>query len=89
LGKLIKEDKYEVENSLLLFYNTYGYDNMGNQTSNAFYLSDGSKALENITSYEYDRNTNWIKRTRSKEVTKFGKTYLEPQKITIREITYY
>lgn len=39
--------------------------------------------------YEFDSQKNWIKQTEYEQVTKFGKTYLEPQKIIIRQIEYY
>lgn len=39
--------------------------------------------------YEYDSAGNWIRETELKQVTKFGKTYFEPSRITIRVITYY
>ncbi len=39
--------------------------------------------------YEFDSNGNWTKQTESQQVKKFGKTYFEPSKIKIREITYY
>lgn len=39
--------------------------------------------------YEFDSVGNWIKRTELKEVTKFGKTYFEPQEVNIRKFIYY
>lgn len=39
--------------------------------------------------YEFDSNGNWIKQTELEQVAKFGKTFFEPVKVIIREITYY
>ncbi len=39
--------------------------------------------------YEFDSVGNWISKTSSSEVVKFGKTYFEPYLITKREINYY
>lgn len=39
--------------------------------------------------YEFDSTGNWTKKTEYKQVTKFGKTYFEPNEIIVREITYY
>ncbi len=39
--------------------------------------------------YKFDSVGNWISKTSSSEVTKFGKTYFEPYLIVKREIDYY
>ena len=39
--------------------------------------------------YEFDSTGNWTKKTEYEQVTKFGKTYFEPNEIIVREITYY
>ncbi len=46
---------------------------------------------QNITKYDYEfaSNGNWTKKTENQQVTKFGKTYFEPIKVTVREISYY
>ena len=40
------------------------------------------------TEYEFDSRGNWIRQTVFKEVSKFGRTYFEPQTVTIRRIMY-
>jgi len=72
----------------------YFYDDKGNLTEeNGFsvYLLDDwlHEEPKYFNVYEYDIYDNWVVKTRSKEVTKFGKTYPEPYEIIIREITYY
>lgn len=61
----------------------------GNVIKKANYNVDGSLYSKDIYVYEYDTQGNWTKKTSSKEVTKFGKTSLEPTEVTIRTITYY
>lgn len=39
--------------------------------------------------YEFDLIGNWTKQTEYQRVTKFGKSYFEPSKVIIREISYY
>jgi hypothetical protein len=65
------------------------FNDKGHIEESIYFGADESIESKEIYSYEYDTNGNWIKRTRSKEVNKFGNTYPEPQEITIRDITYY
>jgi len=40
------------------------------------------------TEYDFDKNHNWVRKIEYKEVTKFGKTYFEPQTAILRKIIY-
>ncbi|MGI8469103.1 MAG: S1C family serine protease [Pyrinomonadaceae bacterium] len=42
-----------------------------------------------VYEYEFDSNGNWTKRIAYEQISKSGKTYLEPFNILVREITYF
>jgi hypothetical protein len=49
----------------------------------------GAQAKEHRkTEYAFDETGNWIRQTEYKEVTRFGRTYFEPQTAVLRKITY-
>lgn len=49
----------------------------------------GDRLTERMkTEYAFDGNGNWIRKVTYKEVTKFGRTYFEPQTATLRRISY-
>ena len=82
-------------------YNLYASDELTINRTSSFDKVTKLKTFENATfydskgttieryDYEFDEKGNWIKKTRSKWVEKFGKTYFEPQEIIKREISYY
>jgi hypothetical protein len=63
------------------------YDEKGNKTEEDFYNPDLRR--KETYAYEGDSTGNWIRRTTSTWVTKFGKSYFEPSLVTYRTITYY
>ncbi len=73
------------------------YYSEGKEDSRYINIENKKTKVEQVTSsgrkykyeYEFDFAGNWIKRTNSKEVTKFGESYFEPQEVTIRKIIYY
>jgi hypothetical protein len=87
-GKQTEEAWYIADGSLDS-KRVYSYDANENVTEWARYNADGSLASKTGYAYEYDSEGNWTNQVKNQEVTKFGKTYFEPQMITIREITYY
>lgn len=91
-GNLIEVVTYDGEGELHSKA-LYSYDDKGNKTEqnnfSLYFNDDWLIKSKYFNVYEYDMNNNWLKRTWSSEVTKFGKTYPEPQSITIREITYF
>jgi protein associated with RNAse G/E len=79
---------YKADGSL--FYNwLYSYDTKGNKIEWLEYKADGSLSRKWLYSYEFDAANNWIKKTESNEVNRFGQVMVEPFKKTIRTITYY
>lgn len=51
------------------------------------YLADRVKERRKFE-YHFDGRGNWIRKVQYTEVSKFGKTYFEPQEIILRKITY-
>jgi S1-C subfamily serine protease len=50
----------------------------------------GDEVIERFKfKYKFDSVGNWVEEVKYKEVTKFGKTYFEPETVTLRQITYY
>lgn len=85
-GNLTEKSDYKADGSLD-YKDVFTYDNKGNLTEWSHY--DANRSLENKYTYEYDHWGNWIKQTKSIEVNKFGKVYLEPIEFVFRKITYY
>lgn len=83
---------------VLSYKQTNSYDNDGNLIERAVQSAsentnppiDFSTVPFKFFRYEYkfDRDGNWIKRFEGHQVTKFGKTYFEPETVTLRTITY-
>lgn len=49
----------------------------------------GDRVTEHTkTEYEFDGNGNWVRQVNFNKVTKFGRTYFEPQTATLRKFTY-
>jgi hypothetical protein len=63
-------------------------DDFGNEIEQVNYVNS---LLPNKYGYKYvfDKQGNWIKQIKSKEVTKDGKSYFQPLYETYRTITYY
>jgi hypothetical protein len=87
-GNEIEDSWYNADGSLKI-KSVFTYDDNGNETMESDYDADGSLKTKSVYTYEYDPKGNWTKKMESEEVTKFGETYLEPQSVTIRTITYY
>ena len=87
-GTATEEARYNADGSLGSKM-VFAYDAKGNRTTEANYDADGSLDSKMVYTYEYDPIGNWTKQAISKEVTKFGQTYLEPDSVTIRSITYF
>ena len=87
-GNMIEEALYKADGSLFS-KDVFTYDTKGNKIETTEYKADGSLPSKYAYTYTYDAKGNWIKKTESKWVTKFGKSYFEPSEVVYRTITYY
>lgn len=67
----------------------YAYDDKGNKTDEAWYGPEGRLLHWWTDVYEYDSNSNWIKRVFYKKVLDGKELPFEPSEVTHRSITYY
>ena len=71
---------------LLIWKDTYRYDEHGNLTELSAYDHGGIARSHRTYAYEYDSAGNWISRKESED---FSPTCSHPMEILIRRITYY
>lgn len=66
------------------------YDAGGQVSEETYYSADGSVSSRySYAGYQVDAKGNWVKRVKSKWVTKNGRSYFEPEMVTYRTIAYY
>jgi hypothetical protein len=65
------------------------YDADGNLVEKTWFAPDGSLSEKWNYTYEFDANSNWIKRMSMKWVTKDSNSKFEPYDVTYRSITYF
>lgn len=87
-GRRIETTGYKAYD-VLDYREVYVSDDMGNYTELTCYNASGSIQRKFAYTYEYDSYSNWTKQVCFRWVTKFGKSYWEPQWVTYRTITYY
>lgn len=88
-GHVTETNYYEADGALIT-KEVFTYDARGNLTEQADY--DGAGTLTKKMAYAYtdfDSVGNWRKKVYALQVTKFGKSYLEPKTVDYRTITYY
>lgn len=66
----------------------YEYDLKGNLITENYYYNNLLQS-KFVFSVEYDSLGNWVKKTKSKVVSKFGKVVEEPEEVVTRSITYH
>jgi hypothetical protein len=64
------------------------YDASGNVTEEIVDAANGKLQAKTAYAYEYDSSGNWIKKTTSVWVSKFGQSYYEPSEVVYRTVTY-
>ena len=76
------------ENGIVYDRWVYTIDKEGVVSEMAHYRR-GHLKIREAYEYEFDSAGNWQKRTRSKWISKDGKSRFEPQEVDYRHITYY
>jgi len=82
-------ERMEYENDQLSYRQVYVRDDRGMVTEQIEYKPNGTVSGRETYSYEVDARGNWVKRIKSKWVTREGKTYFEPEEVDYRMIRYY